>query len=252
MAILDQILYNKATRIIGFTGGKGRNYLLNQLASELAHSGKTVIISNIEKDILPPSGQIIYKQDENELFAEVKKEIKKHPIIYAGRGIQDHFVTGLTLSGIRKLKSQKLSDYLLLLLGNEKKYSLLNKKDIEKLCKLTIIDQLIYCFQLELIDQQLNQSEFPNSAEIVKGFPQHKRDNLFSQEFIYDYLTHKENGAYQLFLQKWPTFLIFTDINNIFLENRSINLTRDLLTTKIKIIYQANLKENRLKKVPHK
>ena len=252
MAILDQILYNKATRIIGFTGGKGRNYLLNQLASELAHNGKTVIISNIEKDILPPSGKIIYKQDENKLLSEVKKEIKKHPIIYTGRGIEDHFVTGLKLSGIRKLISEKLSDYLLLLLGNEKKYSLLDKKDIEKLCKLRLIDQLVYCFQLELIDQQLNHSQFPNSPEIIKRFPQHKTENLFSQEFISDYLTHKENGAYQLFLQKWPTFLIFTDINNVFLENRSINLARDLLSKKIKIIFQANLKENRLKRIPHR
>jgi hypothetical protein len=252
MAILDQILHSKTSKIIGFTGGKGRNFLLNQLASELAHGGKSVIISNIEKDILPPSGRIIYNQDESKLLSEVKKEIKKHPIIYTGRGIQDHFVTGMTLSGIRKLKSEKLSDYLLLLLGNEKKYSLLNPKDVEKLCKMTIIDQLIYCFQLELIDQQFNDEQFTHSAEIIKKFPQHKLENIFSHEFIFDYLTHKENGAYRLFLQKWPTLLILTDVNNIFLENRSINLARDLFSKKIKIIYQANLKENRLKRIPHK
>jgi hypothetical protein len=251
MAILGQILTSKTTGVIGFTGGKGRNYLLNQLASELAHNGKTVIISNIEKDILPPSGRIIYNHDENTLLSDVKKEIKKHPIIYTGRGIQDHFVTGMTLSGIRRLKSKNLSDYLLLLLGNEKKYSLLNISDVDKLCKLSIIDQLIYCFQLELIDQQLNPTQFPNSAEIVERFPQHKAEKIFSQEFIFDYLTHKENGAYRLFLQKWPTLLILTDINNIFLENRSINLARDLYSKKIKIIYQANLKENRLKRIPH-
>ena len=46
--------------------------------------------------------------------------------------------------------------------------------------------------------------------------------------------------------------MIFTDINNIFLENRAINLARDLFSTKIKIMFQANLKENRLKRVPHK
>ena len=250
MAILDQIISSKTARVIGFTGGKGRNYLLNQLASELAHGGKTVIISNIEKDILPPSGKIIYNQDENKLLSEVKKEIKNHPIIYTGRGIQDHFVTGMTLSGIRRLKSKKLSDYLLLLLGNEKKYSLLNIADVDKLCKLSIIDQLIYCFQLELIDQQLNPNQFPNAAEIIKSFPQYKSEKIFSQEFIFDYLTQKENGAYRLFLQKWPTLLILTDIDNIFLENRSINLARDLHSKKIKIIYQANLKDNRLKRIP--
>jgi hypothetical protein len=252
MAILDQIIYKDTTRIIGFTGGKGRNYLLNQLASELSHNGKSVIITNIEKDLLPPSGRIIYQQDENALLKEVKSEIKKHPIIYAGSGIQDHFVTGLTLSGIRKLKSEKISDYLLLLLGNEKKYSLLNKKEVEKLCKLTIIEQLVYCFQLELIDQPLNRAIFPNLDEILQAFTGYKTEKLFSQEFIFDFLTDKEQGVYSLFQQKWPTFLIFTDINNIFLENRSINLARDLYSTKIKVIYQANLKDNRLKKVPLK
>ena len=59
-----------------------------------------------------------------------------------------------------------------------------------------------------------------------------------------DYLVDEENGALRLFKQKWPAFLIFTDINNIFLENRTINLTRVLGKTPIIEIYRANLKEN--------
>jgi len=77
-------------------------------------------------------------------------------------------------------------------------------------------------------------------------------ETLFSQEFIFHYLTDSENGAYPLFQQKWSTFLIFTDINNLLLENRSINLVRDLVSKKIQNIYQANLKDNRLKRISTK
>jgi len=252
MAIIDQILENKNSRVIGFIGGKGRNFLLNQLASEIAHAGHKVIITNIEKDILPPSGKIIYHKDEKLLLSDIKKAIKTNPILYVGKEIQDHFVRGLTLSGIRKLKSEHAQDYLLLLLGNEKKYSLLSRKDITKICKLSLLDQLIYCFQLDLIDQPLDHSKMGNALEIVEHFPQFKNDNLFSQDFIFSYLTDAENGAYHLFQQKWPTSLIFTDINNLLLENRSINLVRDLLSQKIQKIYQSNLKDNRLKRIPHK
>lgn len=244
MAISQQLLLNSEFKVIGFAGGKGRNYLLNLLAGELVHSGKKVVISNIGKDVLAPSGHILYNKDESKLLKLIKKEILNNPLIYAGTELKDYLISGISHHTINELKASSICDHLLLILGNEEKRTLFSKREIASISRSDFLDELIYCFQLDLIDQPLSSSIVERPDELFKRFPQHKRNASFSQKLIVNYLADEKNGALRLFQQKWPTFLIFTDISNVFLENRSINLTRDLVNFPIDRIYRANLKDN--------
>jgi hypothetical protein len=244
MAISQQLLMNPGLKVIGFAGGKGRNYLLNLLAGELVHSGKKVVISNIGKDVLAPSGHILYNKDESKLLKVIKKEILNNPLIYAGTELKDYMISGISNDTINELKASSICDHLLLILGNEEKRTLFSKREISSISHSQFLDEFIYCFQLDLIDQPLNSNIVNRPDELFKRFPQHKSNASFNQELIVDYLSDKKNGALRLFQQEWPTFLIFTDINNVFLENRTINLTRDLVNSAIDRIYWANLKEN--------
>ena len=128
MAVSKQLLLNSDSKVIGFTGGKGRNYLLNLLAAELVHAGKKVIISNIGKDVLAPSGHILYKKDESKLLKEIKKEISDHPLIYAGTELKDYMISGISREVIIEIKSSSICDHLLLILGNEEKRTLFSKR----------------------------------------------------------------------------------------------------------------------------
>jgi len=244
MAVSQQLLLNPDFKVIGFTGGKGRNYLLNLLAAELVHTGKKVIISNIGKDVLAPSGHILYQKNESKLLKEIKKEISKHPLIYAGTELKDYMISGISYKVITELKSSSICDHLLLILGNEEKRTIFSKREISSISQMNFLDELVYCFQLDLIDQPLDTNIVSRPDELLKRFPKYKTRKSLHQDLIINYLSDEKNGAVRLFQQKWPAFLIFTDINNVFLENRSINLTRDLVDSPIDRIYRANLKDN--------
>ncbi len=249
MALLQQLPEIENVKVVGFIGGKGRNYFVNQIASESAHVNKRVVITYLGRDILAPSGHIIFDSDEKKLFEKIEKGISRHPVIYAGRALEDHFVTGVHRSLISDMIKSKKIDLILLILGNENETSLFPKKEIMSICKNSFLDQMIYCFQLDLVDQPITNQMAVNSKEILKNFPKYTKEGVLSQDFIFDYLTSPDMGVYNLFKQKWPLFLVFTDINNIFLENRTINIARDLSSREIDNIFQANLKENLVKRI---
>lgn len=249
MAILHQLPEIEKAKVVGFIGGTGRNYFVNQIASESVHLQKKVVITHLVKDILAPSGHIIFDHDEKKLFGKIEKAASQHPIVYAGSALDDHFVTGVHRPLISDLIKSNKIDLILLILGNENETSLFSKTDLTSICKNTFLDQLIYCFQLDLVDQPITTQLAQKPKEILKNFPKYLDEKVFTQDFIFDYLTSPGIGAFNLFKQKWPAFLVFTDINNIFLENRSINIARDLSSRGIGNILQANLKQNLVKRI---
>lgn len=250
MAISQQLLSDPSVRLMGFTGGKGRNYLLNQLASELAHIGKKVVITHLDREILAPSGFILYQKNEKKLIREIEREIFQNPIIFAATDIQDHMVTGISIDTLLQLKNIPAIDAILVILGDEKINSILSREEIDTISELKSLDELIYAFQLDLIDQQLA----PQMLDKLPGFMQNSIKKTpgqsFSQELLIEYLTDRRHGAFNLFQQLWPTYLIFTDITNILLENRCITIARDLHLKKIQHIFQSHLREKIVKRIP--
>jgi hypothetical protein len=249
MPISQQLIDNDVIHLVGFVGGKGRSHLINELASELAHNGKRVVLTNIERDILPPSGQIIFQKDQNKLLKQIEREIKENPVIYAGREMEDHFVVGVDSTMIGKLAESRDIDYLFLIMGNSKSISFLSANEITEIIKCELMQELIYCFQFDMIDQVLGEQDLGEVAQILSRFTEFKPDKAISYELMLKYFTDSAGGAYKLFQQKWPIHLIFTDINNLLLENRCINFARDLQSHQIKHIWQANLKENMIKRI---
>jgi len=249
MPILQQLIENDEIRLIGFAGGKGRGHLISALASELAHNGKKVVLTNIEKDILPPSGLIIFQKDQNKLLKQIEREIKENPIIYAGSELEDHFVSGVDSAMIEKLSESRHIDYLFLIMGNSKSISFLSLSEMSEITKYERIQQLVYCFQFDMIDQVLGEQDLGEVTPVLNHFAEFKPDKAISHELMLKYFTDAAHGSYKLFQQKWPAHLILTDINNLLLENRCINFARDLQTYQINHIWQANLKENMIKRI---
>jgi hypothetical protein len=249
MPISQQLIENSNIRFIGFVGGKGRSHLINEVASGLAHNGKKIVLTNIERDILPPSGHIIFQKDHNKLLKQIERELKDNPIIYAGRELEDHFVVGVDSTMIEKLAGSKSIDYLFLIMGNSKSMSFLSPEEVTEIAQYLLLEELIYCFQFDMIDQMLGEQEIGEVAQFLKKFTEFKPEKAVSYELLLKYFTNSQYGVYNLFQQKWPAHLIFTDINNLLLENRCINFARDLQAHQIHHIWQANLKENMIKRI---
>ncbi|MEJ2049175.1 MAG: hypothetical protein P8Y60_04895, partial [Calditrichota bacterium] len=62
--MVKQLLLNDEFRVIGLLGGKGRNYLTNELAGTLAREGKRVVITHLETQMLPTSGKILFEKNK--------------------------------------------------------------------------------------------------------------------------------------------------------------------------------------------
>jgi len=252
MTRIQQLLVSDSVRVIGFAGGKGRDYLSNWMASELSRSGKTVVISFLGDQMMAPAGYIVAENDEDALLAGIKTAVRENPLIFAGRGSTENFVKGISSSLAKEIYKLPEIDYLFLIVGSAEERSLLSSKTLTGISKLNYLDELIFCFQIDDIEQPLNSPELNPEENFFRDFPALKRFHNFDQQFIRKYLSTKEGGVLSLFQQKWPAVLVFTGVSNILLENHVINLTRDLFPQKIKSIYLTNLKEDLIKKVPCK
>jgi hypothetical protein len=172
MALVKQLLLNKDFKVIGLLGGKGRNYLANELAGELAREGKHVVITHLEAQMLPTSGQIVFDKNKNNLLKKINGEIKKNPIIYAGLNLTEHLMDGIEPDMVKKVIGLENVDYLLLILGTNDKVSIFTKKQITAYSKLSFLDQMIYCFQLDYIDSAFSDGFLSNEKDFLKQFHQ--------------------------------------------------------------------------------
>jgi hypothetical protein len=114
---------------------------------------------------------------------------------------------------------------------------------------MALIEQLIYCFRIDCIDTSVCQEVVSDVKEFAKNFKLYTKEKILKQQVVIDYLTDSKNGSLQLFKQKWPCLLVFTDVDSLRLENRAINISRDLNFPEFKYVFTANLKENLIKKV---
>ena len=252
MTSLQQLLVGDDVHVIGFAGGKGRDFLANWMAGELARSGKTVVISSLGAQMMAPAGYIVAEDDENILPGKIKAALSENPVVFAGKGFTENFVKGITSTLAKKIYRIPEVDYLFLIVGSAEERTLLSSKTLSAISKLKYLDELIYCFQIDAIEQPLNTPRLQPEEKFFTDFPGLKRFRNFDQQFIRKYLSIREGGILSLFQQKWPAVLVFTDVSNVLLENLAISLSRDLFPPKIKSVYLANLKQNLIKKVPLK
>ena len=249
MSVAQQLIINKSAKIIGITGDKGRNILANQMALELSRSGKNVVLSHVDMKLLPTSGKIIYEKDEDVLIRRLRANIKRNKILYIGSEVRDRFFSGISTNLLEKIKNFSFIDYVILFVGSSEKVSIFSKKEILKISKMTLIDELIYCFRIDCIDTSICPEVVSNVREFAKNFNLESEEDIIKQQVVIDYLTDLKNGSLNLFKQNWPCLLVFTDVDSFRLENRSINISRDLNIPEIKYVFTANLKENLIKKV---
>ncbi len=248
MTLKENLMVEGNFRTIGFAGGKGKNYLLDKLSFDLARQGKRIVISHIEEKIFPATGHIVFKPNESDLLRKIESELKEHSIIYAGRALDDNFLEGIRQSTVKKIMASDVVDHIMLIFGEEE-VSLLTKTEVDNLLKIKYLHELVYCLQLDHIDQKLNSEVVSDISEFLKRFPKYHKDKIYSHQLIVDYISDENNGICKLFKQRFPTLLVFTDISNLLLENRAINIGRDLYQRKFNLIFQANLQDNIVKKV---
>jgi hypothetical protein len=249
MTIENQLILFNEVKILGFTGGIGRDYLADAVSSALGRENKKVVFSHLKIDMVPRLGSLLLHTDRQKLISQIESYFENNNMVYVGKNSKQGFVEGIDVTTVKLLAQQKIIDYIFLFLGTPVEFSIFSPQTIHTILKTSCIEQLFYCFQIDKIDQELENSLFENESEFLDNFPKYKSINRFTHQLFLDYLTSQNKGILSLFKQKWPASIVFTDIKNELLENKVINLARELFPKQIKHIYFANIKENLVKKV---
>jgi len=249
---MEQFILNPDIKTLGFVGGKGRNYIVNEIADFFKRSGFRVAVSHLGSEMLPLFGKIVQFNEEAELFTKVKEAFKENSIIYIGKEENQGFLKGIDLTIASKLSQSELIDYNLLILGPPGEFSIIPIKYINEICEISFLDQLVYCYQIDKIGKSFDKNFILDRESFNTNFPEFAQAQTINHQLIIKYLTSKAKGIFKFFQQNWPTALVFTDVNSVILENNAINLARELFTRKIHHIFLANLRENLIKRIPEK
>lgn len=246
MAVLSQLRMDPEFHTFAFAGGKGRGHLMRKMTDELVREGKRVLITGLNAKKLPVSGSLIIAKDADILVSQIQKEAAKNPVVYVGKNIDDNIVTGFQADELKTIMAQLEDFEVLIELGTATEKMISDPTTISRWLKDDIWDELIYCFEISIIDSSLSESYVENLSRFTKNFP---RGSTLSQEKFLTYLTNPKIGMGKLFNQKWPTILVFTDAHLVSLENRAISLAREAIRKGIKHIALADWETDLIKKI---
>lgn len=236
-------------RVIGFTGGSGRNYLLEQLASDLARRGKRIIVSHLQGKLLPITGEIICREDPAELIEEARAKSQPGSVLCLGKRMEQHFAQSPDKRFFQRLIKENFYDYLFIVLGAMGSYSFISEKSIRQLKRILFLDRLIYTMPIDLLDQVISDENVENLKEFSALFVGTAAPIVVTPTLIAEYLTSGKLPWKEIFLGKMPVDFVLTNVNNVLLENRAINLARELEARGISLIYTANFKDNLIKRI---
>ena len=247
MGLTEILLPDREEKIIGFAGGDGRNYLIEQMANTLSAAGKRILIAALGHQVLPIIGEIVVAPNADALLGRIASQFKQHSILFLGKEYQDHMVHGFSLEEITKLIQEAEYDYFFNIVGPADLVSIFSVKTIQELENLTHLQRLFYCFPASLINGELDSGIAEDVAEFRKNFQLGEERKVLDHTTIVSYLTDPEVGLGALLAGHLPVTLIFTGVESVLNENNVIVLARSLLRRDIQSIYMANLKENLVK-----
>ncbi|GAB4375923.1 MAG: hypothetical protein Kow0042_21750 [Calditrichia bacterium] len=252
MSISDQLLLAPENRIVGWVGGKGRDYFLRILASDLDRQGKKVVLSHFHYNRLPPIGKIVVEENPKTIQQKLKTLLREESILYIGRMFNENLLSGIDQEYLNELMAVEEIDYIFLNVGPIQEYSFLTKKSISSVIQTKNLNQLLYFFQVDVLDGMMEHSVIENPTAFLQQFPKKYRGKTFTLPLMLSYLTEVANGASRFFKQKWPAALILTAVDSVLVENKAVNFARELFARGIEHIFLANIREESVKKVPIK
>ncbi len=247
MGLFEQLFPDRKENIVGFTGGEGKNYLLEQLANHLTTERKRVLIAPVGNPVLPVTGEIVVNQDVRELVDTIQQQFNHHPVLFVGQAFKEHMVNGFNSTQIRHLIKHAPYDYFFIMVGPPEFFGIFSSKTIQQLQKYTFLHRLLYCFPISILNREINTQDVEDVSEFRNHFQVGEDKKILDHELIIKYLKDTQQGLGSLLKGDIPVSLLLTGVENVLDENRVIMLARSLLNQGIHPVYMANLKQNLVK-----
>ncbi|GAB4327039.1 MAG: hypothetical protein Kow0037_00310 [Calditrichia bacterium] len=248
MALTKTLLNDSEARVIGLMGGKGRDFLATEIASELQKAGKTVVVTHQFPKTLPLFAPVVCEKTPAKLKNCVSRHLQEGEAVFVGCEMKDDMASGIKDSQLKALLELENLDYLLLLLGSPETHSLQAEKHFRIAAENKFLDLMFYVFQATAIsEKEINRVADPGMEWLKKlGDAAEKPLEI---NLALEYLSENPETCARLKEAEYPVELILTDVNGILAENIALNLARELASFFYRNIYLADLKETQIKKV---
>lgn len=240
MLFTTSILVDSHSRVIAFCGEKKRLSLIHRLSEEISRRHNKVIITSPGFRKFSTIGKLIIERETPVLFTRHRTEFEEHPVIHAGKEIEDELVIGFDYSDVAFLKDHIPENYYLLYdVSNDHDQLFCRKRQISAWVKETPWHQLVYYFNITHLDQPL---EAFSTSEIKSIRKRHPTAATLSQDILIELFTNPSWGMGKMFQQNWQTVLFLAGVENVRLENRAIQLARALQDKGLSHIVIGNMK----------
>lgn len=248
MALAKTLLTDSNMRVIGLMGGKGRDFLATEIASELQKSDKKVVVAHQFPKILPLFAPVVCEKTPAKLKKSVWEHLQEGEAVFVGCELKEDMASGIKDSQLQTLYEMAEIDYLILLLGSPETHSFQLESHFQNVVKNKYLDVLFYVFQATAISEKEVKRLADPAMEWLNRLGD-AADKPLEINLALDYLKNLPGACAQLKQADFPIELILTDVNGILAENKALNLSRELAGSFYRNIFLADLKEAQIKKV---
>ncbi len=211
MGLLEQLTLKDGARVWAIVQCVGKNHWLDRVIRDFKKQQKPVVLANLNRQKLPPSGTIIIGKNIPVVVQEIQEALSGAPVVRIGKRIRNGHLEGFSLKELHKITQQVPDVHFLIELPCDPDENFwLKKSAIHQWVGQNYWDQLLI-------------------AAPMDGFLERLTPPADSDTLHWEFFTDKDQGLQLLFGQNWPAGVVLSGAENTRDENQVMLLVRELI-----------------------
>ena len=211
---------NQNERIILYIGGGGKKTLIHRISQDCKKDKKKVLILSLFPFTTPLESDVIIMNDLS-LLKNIEHELNMKKIIYLGKEYQKNYIEGFSLKEVKKIVQEVDVDHIFIKGDYTGKRRSISSYERIRTSYPFKIDRIINIIGSDSFNQTVNQNWIVSKDIFWKNNP------ILSPYNIVNWL--KKHPVLNVYKEKSiPSTYFINKVENIFIENLSIPLAKNL------------------------
>jgi hypothetical protein len=222
-------LIDESNKVVHFIGGGGKSNLMYRLASDGIKLNKKIIITSIYPFLTPMESALVLTKDIIACKQHIIDELHHNGVIYLGKGYEKTFIAGFNRQEIKKIMNAIAFDHLLIESDFAGGRSISDYHAVGNLSKSNI-DRVIAVLGSDAFNQAKNDSWLKTNDLFWKNH------QVLAPIHIAAWV-RQHPVIQKIQKSKIPITFFINKVENIFVENLSIPLAKNLRLSGIERVF---------------
>jgi hypothetical protein len=222
-------LIKESDKIVYFIGGGGKSNLMFLLASDSIKLNKKIIITSLFPFLTPLESSLILTKDITSCKQHIASELDKKGLIYLGKSYEKAYIDGFTRQEIKKIITTINFDHLLIESDSVAGRSLSDYRAVGTIAAGKI-DRVVIVLGSDAFNQAKNDSWLLTNDTFWEN------RQVLAPIHLAAWL-RKHPVIKRIQKNKIPITFFINKVENIFVENLSIPLAKNLMLSGIERVF---------------